>query len=243
MVGSLYTEGTEAKDYLALYSRQFNSIELNASGYGMPEDDEIKQWIKLTTPNFRFVPKVPQQIARTRPLGKNETALSNCHRSLKLFGKKLGPVFLQLHPTFKHDRLEDLKQFIEAWPKRAPLFVELRHEGWFSGSDAGEELWRYLHRKKVGTVILDVTGRRDVCHMTLTTPEAFIRFDGHDLHDSDFLRLDDWVERVARWRESGLRSLYFFVHTPKKHLNPYLAKYFIERLNARAVSTLSPRLS
>lgn len=240
MVGSLYPKGTKAKDFLALYSRQFNSIELNASGYGMPEDAEIKEWIKSTPQGFLFCPKVPQQIARTRPLGKNEQAVQDCYRSLKLFGKKLGPVFLQLHPTFKPDRFDDLNRFIDQWPKKIPLFVELRHEAWFSGSQAGDDLWRYLKKKKVGTVILDVTGRRDVCHMALTTPDAFIRFDGHDLHESDFIRLDMWVERIVGWRDLGLRSLYFFVHTPQKHLNPYLAKYFIDRLNARAGLGIPP---
>jgi uncharacterized protein YecE (DUF72 family) len=234
LVGRLYPKGTKAKDFLKLYSRQFNAIELNASGYGMPDEEEQKQWLADVPKDFVFCPKVPQQIARTKPLGKNKEALAECIDSMHAFGKHLGVAFLQLHPTFKSERLDDLLAFLHAWDKSIPLHVELRHESWFNGSEAGNTLFEQLRKKKIGTVILETSGRRDVCHMALTTPTAFIRFDGHDLHMTDFERLDQWADWITSWIQQGLRELYFFVHTPKYELNPELAHYFIQSLNKKA---------
>jgi uncharacterized protein YecE (DUF72 family) len=234
LVGRLYPKGTKPKDHLKLYSRQFNSIELNASGYGMPEDDELKQWLADVPAGFIFCPKVPQQLSRTKPLGKNENAFAKCIQSMHDFDGHLGVAFLQLHPTFKPDRLDDLLAFLDRWDNSIPLHVEFRHEAWFSGSAAGDQLLEELRKREIGTVILETSGRRDVCHMALTTPDAFIRFDGHDLHKTDFKRLDQWADRIAAWIDQGLRSLYFFVHTPRYELNPELAHYFIKSLNKKA---------
>ncbi len=233
LVGRLYPKGTKPRDFLKLYSRQFNAIELNASGYGMPEDDELKQWLADVPPGFVFCPKVPQQLARTKPLGKNHEAFVEVTRSMHCFGDHLGVAFLQLHPTFKPDRADDLLAFVDRWDKKIPLHIELRHEAWFNGTGACDDLFENMRRKNIGTVILEPSGRRDVCHMGLTTPTAFIRFDGHDLHKSDFQRLDQWADRITMWIDKGLQSLYFFVHTPSKHLNPELAHYFIRALNKK----------
>jgi uncharacterized protein YecE (DUF72 family) len=205
LVGRLYPKGTKPKDFLSVYSRQFNAIELNASGYGMPDEAELNEWLAAVPPGFIFCPKVPQQIARTKPLGKNTEAFDNCLASMHRFDKHLGVAFLQLHPLFKPDRTDDLLAFVDRWDKSIPLHVELRHEGWFDGSGAGDKLFEQLRKRKIGTVILETSGRRDVCHMALTTPTAFIRFDGHDLHKTDFLRLDQWADRITQWIEQGRR--------------------------------------
>lgn len=234
LVGRLYPKGTKPQDFLRLYSRQFNAIELNVSGYGMPSDEEIDQWISEVPKGFIFCPKLPPQVAKTRPLAKNREAYQQSLKSLERFGDHLGPLMLQLHPTFKTERLDDLLAFLELWNNAYPLCVELRNPSWFDGSAQFDELLSAMRKRKAALVITDVTGRRDVCHMALTIPSAFIRFDGHDLHKTDFERLDQWADRIAHWIDMGLRSLYFFVHTPKYELNPELAHYFIAALNKRA---------
>lgn len=234
LVGKIYPKGSKPKDFLTLYSRAFNSIELNVSGYGMPGDVELSQWLNDVPPHFIFCPKVPQQIARTKPLGKNEQALAECLAKMHAFGAHLGVAFLQLHPLFKPERMDDLLAFLDSWDRSIPLHVELRLEAWFNDSQIATGLFEQLRKRKVGTVILETSGRRDVCHMGLTTPDAFIRFDGHDLHPTDYIRLDQWTDRITSWIDQGLRSLYFFVHTPKYELNPELAHYFIASLNKRA---------
>ncbi|RYZ25452.1 MAG: DUF72 domain-containing protein [Sphingobacteriales bacterium] len=69
-------------------------------------------------------------------------------------------------------------------------------------------------------------------HMILTTPHAFIRFMGYKVQ-SDYTRIDAWIERIAKWRAAGLESLNFFVHTDDDRYAPVLVDYTIAQLNEK----------
>ena len=71
--------------------------------------------------------------------------------------------------------------------------------------------------------------------MRLTNNEAFIRFVGAN-HPSDYIRLNDWVQRLKFWVSKGLTNIHFFVHQNVEEESPLLARYFIEELN-KAIGT------
>jgi uncharacterized protein YecE (DUF72 family) len=90
-----------------------------------------------------------------------------------------------------------------------------------------------LEKNKRGSIITDAAGRRDVVHMRLTTPNAFIRFVGNSLHDSDYKRIDQWIDRIQEWIDQGLQNCYFFMHQHEELYSPELSKYLIEKLNKK----------
>ncbi|RZA02049.1 MAG: DUF72 domain-containing protein [Moraxellaceae bacterium] len=61
--GKVYPLGTDTKDFLHHYSRQFNSIELNTTHYRIPDLETIRRWRAATPEGFRFCPKFPQSIS------------------------------------------------------------------------------------------------------------------------------------------------------------------------------------
>ena len=67
--------------------------------------------------------------------------------------------------------------------------------------------------------------------MRLTTPEAFIRFEGNDLHPTDYSRVDAWIQRIKAWLNSGLRRVYFFIHQNQEVHSPVMAKYTVQQFN------------
>jgi uncharacterized protein YecE (DUF72 family) len=69
--------------------------------------------------------------------------------------------------------------------------------------------------------------------MMLPTPHAFIRFVGNSLHPTDYARCDEWVERIADWKQQGLQSVWFFMHQHDERYSPELCDYVIEKLNAK----------
>ena len=100
---------------------------------------------------------------------------------------------------------------------------------------------------KVGTVITDVAGRRDVVHSTLTTPDLTLRFVGNELHPTDYTRIDEWCKRIITWLEMGMMNAYIFVHCGENKFAPELTKYWIEQLNNLAnldiqVPKISPQV-
>ena len=138
--------------------------------------------------------------------------------------------FMQLHDNFKPKDFDRLKNALEAFPKGFPLAVEVRNEEWFSDEKINDEFCALLESLNMANIIVDTAGRRDMMHMRLTNPVAFIRYVGAN-HESDYDRLDEWVERIKTWKNQGLQKLYFFVHQNIEIESPLLASQFIENLN------------
>lgn len=239
-IGKIYPEKAKAKDFLKYYGEQFNSIELNATHYRVPEESTIKRWMDDVPAGFKFCPKIPQNISHHPNLMKSIPQLFDFHECISNFGNKLGTSFLQLPPTFSTNQLDTLVEFLDNSPI-SDLAVELRHESWFM-NDCKElnKLSNLLFKSNIALNISDVAGRRDALHQRLTNKTAFIRFSGNNLHPSDFTRMDEWVNCLSSWIELGLENLYFFIHTANKGLVPELTIYFIEALNKAQKLKLNP---
>src|ERR1700690_166010 len=58
--GKIYPKGTKPKDFLKFYAPQFNSIELNATGYRIPSVKMVEGWLSNVQKGFIFCPKISQ---------------------------------------------------------------------------------------------------------------------------------------------------------------------------------------
>ncbi len=153
------------------------------------------------------------------------------------FDEQLGMVFLQMIDNFgpKQENIERLENFVKDWPKDLPLAIELRHTDWFNDEAVSDWLFKLFEQHNITNIIVDSAGRRDIMHMRLTTPTAFVRYVGAN-HASDYTRLDDWIERIKEWKTQGLENLYFFIHQNVEKESPLLATEFIKKLN-KAIGT------
>jgi len=223
-----YPKGT--KDELAYYSTQFNSIELNATFYGMPSSEQVLTWKEKTPENFKFFPKITNTVSHFRRLLNIDDVVTQFATAVLNFDDKLGMVFLQLHDNFKPKDYERLEQFVNKWPKEVPLAIELRNTEWFIDEEILDKTCELFEQNNITNIIVDTAGRRDMLHMRLTTPNAFIRYVGSN-HESDYARLEDWLDRLTTWKKEGLQNLYFFVHQNIEKASPLLSAYFIEKMN------------
>lgn len=218
------------KDELSYYSSQFNSIELNATFYNMPKRSQVEAWKNKTPENFKFFPKITNSISHYKRLIDVKWLVEEFSDAVSAFEEKLGMVFLQMHDNFKPKDFDRIERFIEAFPAAIPLAVELRNKDWFDENAEAERFYQLLEQNGKTNIIVDTAGRRDMLHMRLTTPTAFIRYVGAN-HESDYHRLDDWLARIKIWKDMGLQSLYFFVHQNIEKESPLLSAYFIQKLN------------
>ncbi len=230
-----YPRGT--KDELAYYSTQFNSIELNATFYNSPSKQQVETWREKTPKDFKFFPKIPQSISHFSRLLNTDEKVKEFVDATVLFEDKLGMAFLQLIDNFKPKDFERLEKFLKEFPKGYPLAVEVRNEEWFK-PEVSEKFYKLLEETNKTNVLVDTAGRRDMMHMRLTTPTAFVRYVGAN-HPSDYTRLDEWIDIIVEWKKAGLRRLYFFIHQNVEVESPLLAAHFIEKLN-KAIGTNLP---
>jgi uncharacterized protein YecE (DUF72 family) len=233
-LGSLYPKGTKEADFLKHYVQHFNSIELNAMFYRVFPRSVVEKWASYAGKDFRFAPKMPQIVTHIRRLKNVEADTEGILDSLSGFGDKLGHTFLQFDDRFGPKNLEVLHNYLKYLPKDFKVAVEFRHQDWFKDTVEAQEGWDMLREMKAASVITDTPGRRDVLHMRLTTPTAFIRYVGNDMHPTDFKRIDDWAKRIAKWINAGVDTLYFFMHTHEEKSSPELSKYSIEQINKAA---------
>lgn len=225
-----YPKGT--KDELSYYGTQFNSIELNATFYGMPSAEQVKIWKEKTPKDFKFFPKITNTVSHFRRLLNVDDVVTQYATAVLNFDEKLGMVFLQLHDNFKPKDYERLEKFIQNWPKALPLAVELRNQEWFADEEIFNKVCNLFEDENITNIIVDTAGRRDMLHMRLTTPTAFIRYVGANA-ESDYQRLDDWIKRLDKWKKEGLQNLYFFVHQNVEKASPLLSSHFIKNMNEK----------
>ncbi|TDQ10961.1 DUF72 domain-containing protein [Pedobacter metabolipauper] len=233
----IYPLKTKEVNFLDEYVKHFNSIELNAVFYSIPNAELIRKWRIKAEENsnngFVFCPKFSRTISHIKRLKDAEVPTDLYLSSITEFGKFLGPCFLQLGDNFTPNNFEVLETYLKHLPVDLKVFVELRHESWFADPAIRSRLFEMLARLEKGAVITDASGRRDCVHMELTIPEIFIRFvgNGKEYQASDFARIDEWTARIKEWLDKGLEKVYFFLHQHDEKDTPILANYTIQQFN------------
>ena len=223
-----YPRGT--KDELAYYATQFNSVELNATFYGMPTWDQIETWKNKTPDHFKFFPKLTNTISHYKRLIDVKEPVDTFCNAVSNFGDKLGMCFLQLHDNFKPKDFARLEKTLREFPKGVPLGLEVRNSEWFADSKAKSDYENLLEELGMANIIVDTAGRRDMIHMRLTSPVAFVRYVGAN-HASDYTRLDDWAQRLLEWKQQGLQKIYFFLHQNIELESPLLSEHLTKEVN------------
>lgn len=232
-VGKVYPSNTKPNKYLEEYAKQFNAIELNATRYGTPKNSTVASWKRAVNADFRFCPKFPQHVSHRRNLATDEVAEDAVEflETMSLLGENLGTTFMQLPPYFGPGRLRELGFLLDHLPTEYPLAVEVRQKAFFT-EDAIEQMHRLLSERNISWILTDVSGRRDVLHMSLSNKTVFFRMTGNKLHETDYERIDQWVERFAEWSALDINEIYVFIHQPApyKHYVVDLVNYFIDKM-------------
>ena len=230
-IGKIYPKGTKEAGFLDEYIKHYNSIELNATHYKLYNPADIRKWAdKAKAQGFKFCPKVYQGISHFGNLAEKQFLTDTFLQGVTAFEDQLGPVFLQVSDRFSPKRNEELMNYLDTLPKDVQFFLEVRHPDWFTPPHR-DQLFSALKKMKIGAVITDAAGRRDCCHMHVTLPKTFIRFVGNSLHETDYTRIDAWVQRIKKWLSAGMKEVYFFMHMHDEATSPELTVYLAQQLN------------
>lgn len=223
--GKIYPDSAKPNTFLHYYSQHFDTIELNSTHYGIPKTETLLKWKSTVPDSFIFNPKFLQSVSHKKRLLHSKNDIYEFTQEMRVLEHKLGYIWLQMPPDFTIEEALPLLKFIEEFPDDLKLALELRHSSWFENEKALDELSTLMTQKGYAMIITDVAGRRDVLHMRVTTPSLLVRFVGNEMHQTDFSRVDDWMDRIASFKRQGLQEVYFFAHQPEDILCPELGNY------------------
>lgn len=232
-IGKLYPPKTKEADFLKHYVQHFDCIELNALFYRLFPKSTVQKWVDTAGDDFKFCPKFTNIITHIKRLQNCEKETDALLDTYSVFGNKLGTSFIQLDDRFSPKFAERIHEYLKSLPRDFDVAIEFRHPDFSIDSPEVNKTYAAMRELGVSSVITDTAGRRDVMHMKLTTPKAFVRFVGNSLHRSDYQRIDDWINRIDFWLSSGVQTIYFFIHQHDELYSPELSVYMIEKLNKK----------
>jgi uncharacterized protein YecE (DUF72 family) len=236
---------------LADYATWCNAVEGNTTFYATPSAATVTRWADQAPTDFRFAFKVPRTVThdqRLRPSAHRDVA--TFLRAIEPLGERVGPVQLQLPPSFGPEMLTQLRTFVTGLPTSYRWVVELRHRDFFAGGSAHRAVDDALGSAGVGRVVLDtrplyaspadtdaaIEERSTKPRLPVVTDvmggEPIVRvIAGNDI-DIATKGLAAWLDPVVEWLRAGKRP-YVFVHQPDNGHSPELARSFHEMVSVR----------
>ena len=200
-VGPFYPSGTRPADFLSVYARAFDTVEVDSTFYAVPAQRTVRGWAERTPAHFRFALKLPQEITHERRLRDSADIAALFFDRARELGDKLGPILMQLGPDFGPTELPALAAFLPQIPKDVRVAVEFRQKGWIH-----DGVIALLAEYNVALALVDARWIPRKSMMSLasrpTADFAYLRWMGPNRDIVDYSRVQvDRSGELERWSE------------------------------------------
>jgi uncharacterized protein YecE (DUF72 family) len=236
--GVFYPDSKTPK--LTFYSGIFKTAEIDSTFYANPSKGLVLGWLRNTPNDFEFSVKLPQSITHKKQLDLRAGAEVDLLEFLDLMEPlrekgKLGPLLIQLPPSFGSGKFDKLEEFLEAIPKKKNYYnfaIEFRNKSWLNEHDRLNQL---LTKYNVSRTIVDEPLLP--VDPTLTADFAFVRWHGRGErpwynYQYKEKELDPWVERVRK--QIGKTKVYGYFNN---HFHGYAVENALQFLNKLGVAS------
>jgi uncharacterized protein YecE (DUF72 family) len=190
-----YPQGVAQSKWLAFYAREFDTVELNATTYRLPKEEQVAKWCASVPDDFLFTVKLSRLITHRKAMPPRvDEFIANYMERIECFqAGKLAQLLVQFPPYLERDDGQ-LTTFLEKLPDRYRYVVEFRNQSWLV-----PEVFAILRQRGMAYCIHDYPGMsvRDV----VTSDElAYVRFHGYtSLYAGSYPKavLRRWAKRIG----------------------------------------------
>ncbi len=207
--GAYYPTGLPQRDLLAFYSRDFTTVEINATFYRLQNVATFKRWREETPPAFRFAVKGSRYVTHLIRLKDARDAVMRFYAPAAELGDKLSVTLWQTPPDLSKD-LSLLDGFLNVLNEETPPGVrqafEFRSEDWLT-----RETYSLLDERGCGLVIAD-SDRYPTAENIVCGGFAYLRFHGRAKNGYDYREgdLKLWAAKIRRWTAESLDVYAYF---------------------------------
>jgi uncharacterized protein YecE (DUF72 family) len=237
-------------DRLRAYATWCNAVEGNTTFYAIPTIGTVKSWAGQTSPDFRFIFKLPKTITHERRLADVAEPLRAFLAAIEPLGARAHALWIQLPPSFGPADLGALDGFLRRLPREHRYCVEVRHRAFFADPRWEQQLEKVLGQVGAEWVTFDTTvlfgtppvtdAERDAWtkkprvprRSRALTSHPVVRYLGRDDAARTVAGWQPWLDVVAGWLREG-RSPTVFIHTPDNVDALELARRFHGDVRAR----------
>jgi uncharacterized protein YecE (DUF72 family) len=225
-------------------------VEGNTTFYATPARSTVESWARQTTPNFRFVVKLPKSITHERRLTGIDEELRSFVETIEPLGPRAHALWVQLPGSFAPTDLATLAGFLRRLPRSHRYAVEVRHRAFFDDARSERLLERVLASADAEWIPFDTTtlfqspptsdAERDAWtkkprmprRSVALTDRPIVRYLGRDSTARTIEGWQQWIGTVTEWLREG-RSPTVFIHTPDNADALMLARRFHDDVRAR----------
>lgn len=170
-VDTFYPHGLKPEQYLRYYSSVYKAVEIDSTFYRIPDERTIWNWDKSTDENFKFCPKMFRKVTHELKLSETGEVIETFMKKVRLLGKKLGVILVQMPPTLKYKNSKLIHEFIESLPQNIKFAFEFRDDSWFN-----DEIYALLRDYGMGLSWADTPFAKK--HYELTNNFLYLRLVG-----------------------------------------------------------------
>ncbi len=227
--GTLYPEALPSASRLAEYVKRFATVEIDSTFYGTPRRSTVEKWREIAPEGFLFAAKFPQEVTHERNLVGSEAEAEGFVRTMAELGDRLGPLLVQLPPSFDVEGMGVLEDFLKRLPEGFRYAVEVRHRSWL-----GSDLPQMLSERGAALALIDYP--RMPRMQEATTDFSYIRWlgdrrefpSGHThLEKERDQDLRWWSDLVDRFLE-GERTVFAYANNHYQNHSPSTLDRFLE---------------
>ena len=203
--GAFYPPGVKPQGFLTYYSRVFNCVEIDTTFYGVPRLDVINRWAAETPPGFMLYPKTEKSISHEMGLVGVDGVMRKFVERVQLLGEKLGPLLIQLPPSFGMERRDVLQRFLIGLSSDVRYAIEVRSQSWYTAGVESREVKLFLLLNDLGIawVTIDYPGlplminsRADFLYVRWIGEHGHVKKHDHESIDCTE-RLGEWQMQIA----------------------------------------------
>ena len=238
------------RDRLSAYATWCNAVEGNTTFYATPAVGTVRSWAEQTSPDFRFVLKLPKAITHERRLADVAEPLRAFLAAIEPLGTRAYALWIQLPPSFGPADVGALAGFLTRLPREHRYCVEVRHRAFFAEPRSEQLLERTLGTVGAEWVPFDTTvlygsppsseAERQAWTNKPRVPRRakaltrypIVRYIGRDDNARTIAGWQPWLTTVAGWLREG-RTPTVFIHTPDNVDALELARRFHDDVRAR----------
>ena len=190
--GIFYPDQWPKTKWLEYYVKHFDTVELNATFYRLPNQTTFENWKERTPGNFLWSVKGSKFITHTKRLKDPAEPLSRLYGVTSGLGEKLGVILFQLPANFAFDE-KVFSYFCESLDVQVRHALEIRHPSWINN-----QALDMLREFNIALCMADTAGRYPSFE-AITADFVYIRLHGSQkLYASEYSdkELRTWVGKV-----------------------------------------------